>query len=114
MRNFLLIALCCLFTTTLFSQTIENDWQFSEIKNQGTTPLFNLDPNQDYLKINDGRFEYRLQSKDSIKASGDYIYQNNLLVFFYDTPKNTIRRYRVKTLTDSSLVFSKNQVQYHL
>ena len=113
MRNFLLIALCCLFTTTLFSQTIENDWQFSEIKNQGTTPLFNLDPNQDYLKINDGRFEYRLQSKDSIKASGDYIYQNNLLVFFYDTPKNTIRRYRVKTLTDSSLVFSKNQVQYH-
>lgn len=112
MRNFLLIALCCLFTTTLFSQTIENDWQFSEIKNQGTTPLFNLDPNQDYLKINDGRFEYRLQSKDSIKASGDYIYQNNLLVFFYDTPKNTIRRYRVKTLTDSSLVFSKNQVQY--
>ena len=113
MRNFLLIALCCLFTTTLFSQTIENDWQFSEIKNQGTTPLFNLDPNQDYLKINDGRFEYRLQSKDSIKASGDYIYQNNLLIFFYDTPKNTIRRYRVKTLTDSSLVFSKNQVQYH-
>ena len=113
MRNFLLIALCCFFTTTLFSQTIENDWQFSEIKNQGTTPLFNLDPNQDYLKINDGRFEYRLQSKDSIKASGDYIYQNNLLVFFYDTPKNTIRRYRVKTLTDSSLVFSKNQVQYH-
>lgn len=113
MRNFLLIALCCLFTTTLFSQTIENDWQFSEIKNQGTTPLFNLDPNQDYLKINDGKFEYRLQSKDSIKASGDYIYQNNLLVFFYDTPKNTIRRYRVKTLTDSSLVFSKNQVQYH-
>lgn len=113
MRNFLLIALCCFFTTTLFSQTIENDWQFSEIKNQGTTSLFNLDPNQDYLKINDGRFEYRLQSKDSIKASGDYIYQNNLLVFFYDTPKNTIRRYRVKTLTDSSLVFSKNQVQYH-
>ncbi len=113
MRNFLLIAFLCFFCSTVFSQTIEKNWLFQKVENQKSTSLVNLDPNQDYLNIENGRFEYGLQTKDSIKASGDYIYQNNLLVFFYDTPKNIIRRYRVETLTDSSLVFSKNQVIYN-
>ena len=113
MRNFLLIAFLCLFCSTVFSQTIEKKWLFHKVENQKGTSLVNLDPYQDYLNLDNGRFEYRLQSKDSIKASGDYIYQNNLLVFFYDTPKNIIRRYRVETLTDSSLIFSKDQAVYN-
>ncbi len=113
MRNFLLIAFLCFFCSTVFSQTIEKNWLFQKVENQKSTSLINLDPYQDFLNIENGRFEYGLQTKDSIKASGDYIYQNNLLVFFYDTPKNIIRRYRVETLTDSSLVFSKNQVIYN-
>ncbi len=112
MRNFLLIAFLCLFCSTAFSQTIEKKWLFHNAENQKATSLVNLDPYQDYLNLDNGRFEYRLQNKDSIKASGDYIYQNNLLVFFYDTPKNIIRRYRVETLTDSSLIFSKDQAVY--
>ncbi|WP_339702956.1 nucleoside transporter C-terminal domain-containing protein [uncultured Marixanthomonas sp.] len=113
MRNFLLIAFLCFFCSTVFSQTIEKKWLFHKVDNQKNTSLVNLDPYQDYLNLDNGRFEYRLQSKDSIKASGDYIYQNNLLVFFYDTPKNIIQRYRVETLTDSSLVFSKNKAVYN-
>lgn len=113
MRNFLLIAFLCFFCSTVFSQTIEKKWLFHKVENQKNTSLVNLDPYQDYLNLDNGRFEYRLQSKDSIKASGDYIYQNNLLVFFYDTPKNIIQRYRVETLTDSSLVFSKNKAVYN-
>ncbi|RFN59710.1 NupC/NupG family nucleoside CNT transporter [Marixanthomonas ophiurae] len=113
MRNFLLIAFLSFFCSTVFSQTIEKKWLFHKVENPKNTSLVNLDPYQDYLNLDNGRFEYRLQSKDSIKASGDYIYQNNLLVFFYDTPKNIIQRYRVETLTDSSLVFSKNKAVYN-
>ncbi|MAO11641.1 MAG: Na+ dependent nucleoside transporter [Flavobacteriaceae bacterium] len=112
MRNFLLIAFLCFFCSTGFSQTIEKNWLFQKVENQKDTSFVKLAPNQDYLNLDNGRFEYGLQTKDSIKASGDYIYQNNLLVFFHDTPKSTIRRYRVETLTDSSLVFSKNQETY--
>ena len=112
MRNFLLIAFLCFFCSIGFSQTIEKNWLFQKVENQKDTSFVKLAPNQDYLNLDNGRFEYGLQTKDSIKASGDYIYQNNLLVFFHDTPKSTIRRYRVETLTDSSLVFSKNQETY--
>ena len=59
-----------------------------------------------------GRFEYSLQAKDSLFAKGDYILQDNLLVFFYTQPTDTIRRYRITTLTDSTLVFSENTINY--
>ena len=112
MRNFLLIAVCCFFSLSLFSQTIENDWQFNEIKNQEGASLFKIDPYQDFLTLKEGHFEYSLQAKDSLEASGDYIYQNNLLVLFYNTPTDTIRRYRVQEVTDSTLIFSENNVVY--
>ncbi|PVW17157.1 NupC/NupG family nucleoside CNT transporter [Marixanthomonas spongiae] len=112
MRQFLLIALLCLVGTTAFSQSIEKVWQFTEIKNQEGASLFKLDPYHDYLSLDKGRFEYSLQAKDSLEASGDYIYQNKLLVLFYSKPNDTIRRYRVSKLTDSTLVFSENDVVY--
>jgi CNT family concentrative nucleoside transporter len=34
------------------------------------------------------------------------------LVFFYNKPKDTIRNYRITELTDSTLVFTENQVDY--
>ena len=53
-----------------------------------------------------------MESKENLKASGDYIFQNNLLVLFYNQPTDTIRRYRVSEVTDSTLVFSENNVRY--
>ncbi|MCB0457288.1 MAG: Na+ dependent nucleoside transporter, partial [Flavobacteriaceae bacterium] len=51
-------------------------------------------------------------AKNNLKASGDYIFQNNLLVLFYNSPTDTIRRYKVSQLTDTTLVFSENTTIY--
>tara|TARA_B100001146_G_scaffold225196_1_gene247607 strand:+ start:16336 stop:18063 length:1728 start_codon:yes stop_codon:yes gene_type:complete len=110
MQKYLLIILGCLFASTGISQNIERDWEFSSITKEGAS-LFSIDSETDYFHLENGRFEYALQAK-TLKASGDYIYQNNLLVFFYETPSDTLRRYRVSQLTDSTLVLTENEVQY--
>ena len=33
------------------------------------------------------------------------MFQNNLLVLYYDVPSETIERYKITELTDSTLVF---------
>ena len=48
-------------------------------------------------------FDYSLAAKDNLQASGDYMFQNNLLVLFYNNQSDTIRRYRVTELTDTSM-----------
>ena len=65
-----------------------------------------------FFTLNTGSFEYTLEAKENLKASGDYIFQNDLLVLFYNKPNDTIRRYRVSALTDSTLVLSENNIQY--
>jgi CNT family concentrative nucleoside transporter len=107
----LTIVLLCLCTFAT-AQTIEKTWQFASIADTAGTTVANVAPEQDILRLDNGRFSYRLAAKDSLMASGDYLYQNNLLVFFYSKPKDTLRRYRVTQLTDSTLVFSENQTVY--
>jgi len=107
----LTIVLLCLWTFAT-AQTIEKTWQFASITDTTGKTVANVAPEQDILRLDNGRFSYRLAAKDSLMASGDYLYQNNLLVFFYSKPKDTLRRYRVTQLTDSTLVFSENQTVY--
>ena len=40
------------------------------------------------------------------------MFQNKLLVFYYNQPKDTIRRYKISEHTDSTLVFTENGVLY--
>ncbi|NND88999.1 MAG: Na+ dependent nucleoside transporter, partial [Flavobacteriaceae bacterium] len=101
-----------LLGTTLWGQTIEKKWNFTSVETAEGTPLFDVRSETDSLILNDGSFSYTLAAKDSLKATGDYIYQDNLLVFFYSTPTDTIRRYRVTELTDTTLRFSENDVVY--
>ncbi|MDT0555879.1 nucleoside transporter C-terminal domain-containing protein [Patiriisocius hiemis] len=93
------------------AQSIEKDWNFSSITDSLGNNLFEIDEN-DTFSLSEGVFSYNLKAKDSLKAYGDYIYQNNLLVLFYNQPNDTIRRYRVTSLTESSLVFSENNISY--
>ena len=111
MQRFIL-ALFFLVSSLGFGQAIEKQWQFSSIENEQGESLFDINPDSDVLTFNDGTFHYSLEAKDSLMASGDYILQNNLLVFFYTQPTDTIRRYRISTLTDSTLVFSENNISY--
>ncbi|MCW5520862.1 Na+ dependent nucleoside transporter [Aureitalea sp. L0-47] len=97
---------------TLFAQEIEQRWKFTSIENEEGQSLVPVNPEVDFITFSDGKFTYELAAKDSLKASGDYILQNKLLVFFYDHPNDTIRRYRITQHTDSTLVFTENQVRY--
>ncbi|MFC4722436.1 nucleoside transporter C-terminal domain-containing protein [Geojedonia litorea] len=114
MKHFLL-AIAAIFFGLTFStaQELEKKWQFETIQNSNGTPVYNINSETDHLELNAGEFHLTLKT-DSIKASGDYIYQNNLLVFYYNQPNDTIRRYKITELTDSTLVFNEKEINYKL
>ncbi|PQJ80688.1 NupC/NupG family nucleoside CNT transporter [Polaribacter porphyrae] len=107
----LFIFLFLLFSTTFFSQELKQDWKFSSIKKADGTVLFEID-STDSFSLKEGKFSYSLKNKNDLKASGNYIRQNNLLIFNYKTPKDTIRYYNIVSLTENNLVFSENDVLY--
>ena len=112
MKNFLLAIIAVFFGVTLsFSQNLKKQWQTVAIENEGGESLVEIS-NSDILELKNGEFNYSIQSKDNLIASGDYIYQNNLLVFYYDQPNDTIRRFRISEITDSTLVFKEKNVTY--
>jgi len=108
---FRFILLCFFGLTSVHAQELEKTWTFSSIENQKGKTLVKVSIN-DSLNFNDNTFTYHLKAKNNLQASGDYIQQNNLLVFYYNQPKDTIRRYKIEELTDSTLIFSENAVLY--
>lgn len=114
MQKFILVAIALFFVGSGFGQSIEKTWQFSEVKDQNGLAILNVNPENDYLKLDNGSFEYHLATNDSLKSAGDYIFQNNLLVLFFNQPKDSIRRFRVSQITDSTLTLSENKLNYIL
>jgi CNT family concentrative nucleoside transporter len=114
MRKFILVAITFFFFGSVFGQSIEKTWQFQEVKNEGGLSSININPEKDYLKLENGSFEYQIGGIDSLKSHGDYIFQNNLLVLFFNNPADSIRRFRVTQVTDSTLALSENNFQYQL
>ncbi len=114
MQKILFAAIIFLFFGNMFGQSIEKTWLFSDIKDETGLSLFQINPEKDFLKLENGSFEYQITAHDSIKSSGDYLLQNNLLVLFFNTPKDSIRRFRVATVTDTSLTLSENNFKYNL
>ncbi|WP_243470899.1 NupC/NupG family nucleoside CNT transporter [Winogradskyella sp. MH6] len=106
-------ALIAIFigVSSITAQELEKTWQFTTIENTQTGEALSIS-DSDILKFRDGDFDYKLLSKDSLKASGHYTFQNNLLVFYYNTPKDTIRKYKVREFTDSTLVFTEKLTTY--
>ncbi|WP_431137110.1 nucleoside transporter C-terminal domain-containing protein [Psychroserpens mesophilus] len=107
-----LLAITAIFfgLTTSFGQDLEKKWQFDAVHDENGLPLLEISED-DTINLKAGEFEYSLQS-GNIKASGDYIYQNNLLVFYYNKPNDTIRRYKIQELSDSTLVVSEHKTVY--
>ena len=111
-KSVLFIGAIVFTITTIFAQDIEKKWQFEAITNQNNESLFNINSEADTLSLAAGEFNYTLGAKENLVASGDYILQNNLLVFYYNQPNDTIRRYKITEKTDSTLVFTENEVNY--
>ena len=98
---------CILFFLSVITvaQTIEKEWKFESIKDNNGVSIVDINKN-DSLKLRDKIFTYSLASKDSLKAKGTYILNNNLLTFNYSLPKDTVRNYNIVHLTDSTLTIS--------
>ena len=112
MKKVLVVLLTCALFGNSYGQSLEKKWIFSSIVNDSGEALFPVNPKNDFFQLKDGFFEYTLQAKNNLKASGSYIFQNKLLVLFYNKPNDTIRKYRVSKITDNTLVLSENNVQY--
>ena len=110
MKHFL-SCLIILISAISFGQDIDQKWQFEAIQKNDSN-IIQTDSNIDYLKLENNQFVYELAAKDSLKAKGDYILQNDLLIFYYTKPNDTIRRYRITEHTDSTLVFTENETRY--
>lgn len=108
----LLCTLLLLVTTAIsLGQDLEKTWEFSEISNEQGASLFDV-TTADQLTFTSNRFQYSLAAKNNLEAAGDYMRQDDLLIFFYTAPTDTIRRYRITTLTDTTLVFTENGITY--
>ena len=98
--------------TSIVAQNIENKWQFETVTDEQNQALFNIDEDSDFLILENGKFEYHLSAKNNLKASGNFDLQETLLVFNYTQPADTIRYYRISEKTDSTLIFTENNIQY--
>ena len=105
MKKLLLIVFSFVAIAT-FSQNLEQQWNFSSIEKTDGTSLFEIG-NQDTFDLKNGKFKYSIASKE-LYASGSYIHQNNLLIFNYTEPKDTVRYYNISNLSANNLVLSEN------
>lgn len=114
MKHFFLAFTAIFFgiTTTALSQSIEKTWQIDAVKNQDGINLYNINTTTDSLQLKNGEFSFSLKSKDSVNASGNYLFQNNLLIFYYDKPTEVEKRFKISQLTDSTLVFGNKEMSY--
>ncbi|MAM30207.1 MAG: Na+ dependent nucleoside transporter [Flavobacteriaceae bacterium] len=114
MKHFQKIALSIIFLGCFFSglaQTVEKKWSVTSIENTTGQSVYPISE-EDYFLLKDGTFTYNITAIDSLKSSGDYMLQNDLLVLFHDSPKDSIRRFRITQKTDSTLVFTENDITY--
>ena len=106
------LALIVFSITSVSAQTISKNWQLeSSADNLAQNAIFQ---NAEDLEFNEGRFNFTDESGNDTIASGDYLYQNKLLVLFYNTPKDTIQNLRVSSLTDSTMVVTSKGTAFNL
>ncbi|MGY8934325.1 MAG: NupC/NupG family nucleoside CNT transporter [Flavobacteriales bacterium] len=112
MQKYLVVVVLVLVHFLSFGQDLENKWQFSSIENANSESITAINSENDFLILRDGTFSYEIEAKENLKASGDYLFQNKLLVFYYNQPIDTIRKYEIIEHTDSTLIFTENGSHY--
>ncbi len=84
------------------AQEIEQKWKITTPLNSNTEATKNYES----LLLEKGNFSWFRKKREQL--SGSHILQNNNLVFFYDTPQDSIQRFKVEKLTDSTLTLAQN------
>lgn len=92
MRNIYCLLLV-LFSVSLHinAQNIAQNWNLTTKDSTKTQQL--ILQNGDYTFLN---------------TSGNYIHQNNVLILFQETPKDSILRYKIESQTDTTLILKHN------
>ncbi len=110
MKKGLLFLLLSLFAITILSaQSIEKKWILENV--EGTSDNVFKPGDNDYLNLEEGLFSYKLNNQlENLK--GDYLAQNNVLLFFPDNAEDSIIKYKIQSTTDSTLVLSKKDITY--
>lgn len=114
MQKFTLAFLALFLLGNVFGQSIDKNWQFSEVRDEAGLSILTINPEKDYFNLENGAFEFHLTANDSLDYSGDYLFQDNLLVLFFNNSKDSIQRFRVTKLTDTTLSISANKLEYLL
>jgi CNT family concentrative nucleoside transporter len=107
-KTWFCLILVFLSVTSTFSQNISKTWTLDEEKGNPDQEIF-ADGNT--LSLNEGLFS--ISKAEDTLAKGDYIFQNKLLVLFYNTPQDSIVNYRVSALTDSSMAINQANREFH-
>lgn len=107
-KTWFCLILVLLSVTSTFSQNISKTWTLDEEKGNPDQEIF-ADGNT--LSLNEGLFS--ISKAEDTLAKGDYIFQNKLLVLFYNTPQDSIVNYRVSALTDSSMAINQANREFH-
>ncbi len=90
------------------AQSITKTWSFEVA--QDTSIVQNNFTTNTFLTLDEGRFD--IKDGEGEISTGDYLYQNNLLVFFFDVPGDSIRKFRITELSDTSLVLGDSENTY--
>jgi len=109
MKKRLFSFLLLFITTTLSAQTLEKKWILENVKTT-LENSFEVGEN-DYLQLDKGLFSYSF-NKQSEYLQGDYVTQNNVLLFFPEKSEDSIIKYKISNLSDSTLVLSKKGISY--
>ena len=111
MKKIVFFFICFVVSFTIVAQEIEKDWSFVSILDANDAELVQVGKT-DIFSLKDNTFSYTLENKDNLEAKGTYIRQNNLLIFQYNQPKDTIRYYNIVSLTEEDLILSENSTTY--
>ncbi|MEZ4842177.1 MAG: nucleoside transporter C-terminal domain-containing protein [Flavobacteriaceae bacterium] len=101
MQKLFFLVIVFFFTQLITSQEIEKEWKLNSFENNGDITSYS--DSTDVLSLEKGVFHYKIADK---VAKGDYIHQNNILIFYYDEPKDTVVKHKITELTDSTFVFN--------
>ncbi|WP_400074865.1 NupC/NupG family nucleoside CNT transporter [Winogradskyella sp. R77965] len=87
--------------STITAQELEKTWESTNPES-----AYNI------LEFKKGEFDFSSNSKNNLQ--GDYMYQNNLLVLYHNDSLNSINKYKISELTDSTLVFTGKEMHFNL
>ena len=110
---------CCVFLiffgiTSSFAQTLSKTWSVETVRDSSDNDLFQVNSDNDFVKFNEGDFEFSFSGSAVPRASGNYVLQNGVLVLFYDTPADSIQNLKITSHSDSTLTLAGKNIRYEL